>query len=389
MTTTHVRPTDIRELARLATQATLGITDLVEALHGTIVKPIGTAPARTRGISGLVYRSVRGVTRLVGGGLDLALSQLPAALDARESSLQRDAIVAALNGVLGDCLAASASPLATSMSLRRNDREFSIEPDAIGPKWLLSIHGLCMSDRQWRGAAFDHSAAVASAHDYVPLTLRYNSGRHISENGRELAQLLERAFVASPQPPQEIALLTHSMGGLVARSAVHYGTQAGHAWVGRLRRIAFLGTPHHGAALERGGNWIDLALGASRYSAPFARLGKIRSAGITDLRHGNVLDEHWRDQDRFARQRGARTALPLPVDVLCFALAASRSKPGAPRAAGDGLVSVASALGRGHGLHELAIPADRQWIGYAMNHMELLRRAEVAEQLVRFFARSQ
>ena len=79
------------------------------------------------------------------------------------------------------------------------------------------------------------------------------------------------------------------MGGLVARSACHYAALARHAWPQHLRKIIFLGTPHHGAPLERGGNWIDAVLDASPYTTAFARLGKIRSAGVTDLRHGSMI----------------------------------------------------------------------------------------------------
>ena len=74
-------------------------------------------------------------------------------------------------------------------------------------------------------------------------------------------------------------------------------------WPARLDDLVFLGTPHHGAPLERAGNWVDLLLGATPYAAPFARLGKLRSAGITDLRHGNLLDEDWVGRDRFAPRR--------------------------------------------------------------------------------------
>jgi hypothetical protein len=45
---------------------------------------------------------------------------------------------------------------------------------------------------------------------------------------------------------------------------------------------------------------VDLILGVSAYTAPLARLGKIRSAGITDLRYGNLVDEDWAGRDRFA-----------------------------------------------------------------------------------------
>jgi len=113
-------------------------------------------------------------------------------------------------------------------------------------------------------------------------------------------------------PLTELVLVGHSMGGLVARSACHYGGLAGHEWLRRLDKLVCIGTPHHGAPLERGGNWVDVLLGATRYSAPLARLGKIRSAGITDLRFGNLVDEDWNQRDRFARSRDRRVPVPLP-----------------------------------------------------------------------------
>ena len=106
-----------------------------------------------------------------------------------------------------------------------------------------------------------------------------------------------------PVPLTELVIIGHSMGGLVARSACHYGALARHEWMRHLDKLVFVGTPHHGAPLERGGNWVDLLLGASRYSAPLARLGKIRSAGITDLRFGNVVGSRGSVVPIFIRQR--------------------------------------------------------------------------------------
>lgn len=123
------------------------------------------------------------------------------------------------------------------------------------------------------------------------------SGLHIPTNGREFADLLEALITCWPVPVEELAIIGHSMGGLLARSAWHYGNAAGHDWSRHLNKLVFLGTPHHGAPLERGGNWVDIVLGASPYTAPFARLGRIRSAGITDLRHGYLLDEDWEGRE--------------------------------------------------------------------------------------------
>jgi pimeloyl-ACP methyl ester carboxylesterase len=215
--------------------------------------------------------------------------------------------------------------------------------------------------------------------------LHYNSGLHVSINGRAFAGLIEDLLHAWPVPVQELVIIGHSMGGLVARSACHYGKLARHDWLRHLGKIVFLGTPHHGAPLERGGNWVDVILGASPYSAAFARLGKIRSAGITDLRYGNLVDEDWERHDRFARSKDKRLAVPLPDAAQCYAVGASIAKRAGDRREqllGDGLVPLPSALGQhaNPGL-SLPIPQSRQWIGYGMNHLDLLDRTEVYEQI--------
>jgi hypothetical protein len=396
---THIRFSDLRGFARLAVQATGGLTDLVEAMHRTIAHPAGwrapPTPGRTRGITGLVYRSIGGVTRLVGGSLDAILAQLTPALDGPGSSPEREAVLAALNGVLGDYLAVSDNPLAIGMSLRRNGRPLALDNHALrtvipqaSPKVAVLAHGLCMNDRQWSRQRHDHGGALARDLGYTPVYLHYNSGLHTSVNGLAFAALLEVLIEQWPVPVAELAVIAHSMGGLVARSACHYGAEAGHHWPRHLRQLVFLGTPHHGAPLERGGNWVDVLLGAAPYSAPFARLGKIRSAGITDLRYGNLRTEDWEGRDRFARGRDTRLHTPLPSHVRSYAVAASIGKKPShfsDRLVGDGLVPVNSALG----IHKesdrcLAFPKSGQWVGYGMNHLDLLSRRAVYEQIRRW-----
>jgi hypothetical protein len=174
------------------------------------------------------------------------------------------------------------------------------------------------------------------------------------------------------------------MGGLVARSVCHYGeARDASGWRRKLTKLICLGTPHHGAPLERGGNWVDVLLGVSRYSAPLARLGKLRSAGVTDLRFGNVLDEHWVGRDRFEQGADARTELKLPEGVACYAIAATTSPAGESNPFGDGLVPVDSALGRHDGSHlTLRFPEDHQWVGHGIGHIELLSSPEVYAKLL-------
>ena len=174
------------------------------------------------------------------------------------------------------------------------------------------VHGSCMSDRQWCRSGHDHGAELARDLGYQAVYLHYNSGRHVSTNGREFAGQLESLVSGWPAPLDEIVIVAHSMGGLVTRSACHHAEVSHLTWRAKLRTMVFLGTPHHGAPLERGGNWLDFLLGVSRYSAPLAQLGKIRSAGVTDLRFGNVLDEHWEGRDRFEKGADRRSPLPLP-----------------------------------------------------------------------------
>jgi pimeloyl-ACP methyl ester carboxylesterase len=381
---------DLHRLARLGVDATAGVTDLVEAMHAAIARPdLGlrsSAPERTTGITGLVFRSIRGVTGLTGNVIDTMLAQ--DTITHPRTSAQREAIVAALNGVLGDHLAATGNPLALPMRLHHAGKPLALGTDALtdaltdaipnpGPKLVVLVHGLCMNDLQWTRDGHDHGRMLAESLGYTPLYLHYNTGLSIAANGQRFAESLQQMFEAWPIPVEEIALIGHSMGGLLARSACHYAAIHGHTWPAALRHLVCMGSPHHGAPLERGGNWIDLVLGATPFAAPLARIGKIRSAGITDLRHGHALS---------ARER--HRAVPLPKGVRSYAMAAttgSRRGDLKDRWIGDGLVPVASALGH-HQDPERAVgfAKTRQWIGYDMNHLDLLSHPDVADRLLRW-----
>lgn len=403
----HLRPSDLRGVARLATQATRGVTRMVEGVHqsvwSTLGMPGGAEPGQTRGITGMVYRSIDGVTDWVGKGLEAVLAGLVPFLEPAGSSQtgspQREAVLAILNGVVGDHLVASGNPLATGMSLRHQGQPFhwDVEPHpahlaGAGGKVLILIHGLCMNELQWHaeadGAAVDHGQMLADTLGYTPVYVRYNTGLHTSQNGHALAAELEQLLLHWPVPVEEITVLVHSMGGLVIRSAVHYACRDGLAWPGVLRNIVFLGTPHHGSPLERAGSWADTLLASTPFTAPLARLGHVRSAGITDLRWGNVLDDDWQGHDRFRRKPDTRQPLPLPDGVTCYAVAATLAAERgalAERLTGDGLVPLDSALGH----HEdpqrrLQFAPGRQHVFYRMGHMELLSRPEVGRQVLQW-----
>jgi pimeloyl-ACP methyl ester carboxylesterase len=392
-----MRASDLRGLTQLGFDAAIGITNLVEAMHHTIVSRAGIVGAppsgRTSGITGFVYGTVRGTTRLIGRGLDAAMGAVAATAAPQPCSPAREAALSVLNGVWGDHLAATGNPLAIPTTLRMGGRPLILASkkeraaDLANPrrKLLVLAHGLCMNDLQWQRNGHDHGQALSRDLGFTPLYLHYNSGRHISQNGEDFAKLLERLFVYWPVPVEEIVIVGHSMGGLVTRSACRHAALARHKWTSALTKLVFLGTPHHGAALERGGHQADMLFGISPYMAPFARLGKARSAGITDLRFGNVQTADWHGRDRHSQRHDDRRPTPLPAGMDSFIVAATKAaKIGGlhSRVVGDGLVPLASALGEHRDAqHTLKVSPHHIRIVTSANHWDLLSREDVYAQL--------
>jgi hypothetical protein len=427
----HLHPSDLRGLAQLATRGTLGVTGLAEKVQGNVYKTVaaplgaagrafvdraaGASGVKKAGITGLVYGSVKGLTRLAGGAVDTVLSQVASRTSVPASSPQREAMLAVLNGVLGDQLLDTGNPLAITMSLRHQGQSLPLDkaalaqhlPQATG-KILVLVHGLCMNDLQWRGEAaqtsgHDYATRLARELGYTPVDLHYNSGLHTAVNGGQFAALLEGLIKAWPQEVQTLSLLTHSMGGLVARGACHSAATGGLQWLGRLKHLIFLGTPHHGAPLEKVGNWVDTVLGSNPMTRPFAKIGQIRSAGITDLRYGHVLPTDGQAADRFEAGPDTRPLLPLPAGVPCFAVAATLAAASAelyglaPQAGklgnvlaqtlGDGLVPLSSALGQhAEAGRSLDFAPDAQWIAFETGHIALLHSPAVFGQIRRWLA---
>lgn len=366
---------DLRGVSQLAIDATTGVTDLVEAVHRNITHMRGitasTENGRTSGLTGVIYHGVRSITQIVGEGIDKALEHAAPVLGSFSDKPEREHLQSALNGVLGDHLHASQNPLAISMQFRKNNQTLHLHaetlrekiPDITG-KLLILIHGLCMNDRQWNqtrkdGSKHDHGSALQNDFGYTPVYLHYNTGLNIANNGAQFSTLLDELAQVWPVAIEEIVIVAHSMGGLVTRSAHHHAGNLQHSWPAVTKKIVFLGTPHHGAPLERGGHWFDKLLGATPYASPFAKIGKIRSAGITDLRYGHILDTD-------------EAPVPLPTAIQCFAIAGTTSIS-EDALHGDGLVPIKSALG----VHEdskrnLAFPEHRQMILPATNHIQLL-----------------
>ena len=391
---------DIRALAQLLTLALPAAVQITEAVHQAVLSGMGItgrAEGKTAGITGLVYRGVNGAANTLGSSINGLLARLPPTPPQEHipETPKRAALIATLNGVMGDILVEHHNGLAIPMTLRYRGQplDWQAMPDDLprNGRVLLMIHGLCMNDLQWhtlhQGKPVNHGEQLAATLGYQPLYLRYNSGLPIAQNGQTLALLLEQLLAHWPGQLNEISVLGYSMGGLVARSACHHASQAGLTWPARLANLIFLGTPHHGAPLEQAGHWLEQLLPATAYSDPFVRLARLRSAGIKDLRHGKV-SEAVAPPDPAMPSRDPRAPLPLPEGVNCYAIAATtaaRRSLLAERLIGDGLVPLRSALGQHReARHQLAFPPTHTLIVYRTSHMALPASPQVGQQLLRW-----
>lgn len=407
----------IRGAVQLGFDSIEAVTNIAEGMYRNIAaaplpwsaEPQGSA----KGIAGFVHTCIRTINHTNRTTAEKILRPLEAYLDQHYlPGSTRETLVATLNGVCGDHLANTNNPLAIPMQLRLYGHEYSSQqartfaqskPSANTPingKLLLGIHGLCMHDGQWQTHQGNHIDDIARAGGYTPIYLRYNTGQHISSNGRELADHLKQLIMTWPVPVTSISAVGFSMGGLVLRSALYYAElhhaelhhtelhqaeQTGQHWPEYVDKAIYYCSPHHGSVIERGGFRLQQAVAFSPYTSPLAALGKLRSAGITDLRHGNILDNHWQTYDEHTDNLDHRTAVPLTAGIQHHALAVTLSKtPGQHigRLLGDGLVHPSSATGRHSEANmNLPFPPENQRILYGIGHLHSLSNLQVKAQL--------
>ena len=207
-----------------------------------------------------------------------------------------------LNGCVGDYLARRDNGLAIDMAFYGGGKPLPLMPDSLRGelhtptrKLCVLLHGLCCHEGVWNypaDPARSYGSALRDDLGYTPLFLRYNTGLPIPYNGKSLDTLLEKLLLAYPEPVDEIVLIGHSMGGLVLRGACHFGAEQGAAWVGKVSRVFYIGTPHEGSALEQVGHLVNSILHAvpNPITHLLGDVANQRSQGIKDLRHGNVLN---------------------------------------------------------------------------------------------------
>jgi len=380
-------------MGRLAARTSADAVSLVEQVHRAVAaRAFSSAAPASRpvrvlhdGIATGVYAAVRGaglVTVLAAGELVGAAARwAPKTAPTPRSNLA----LAVLNATVGDELAHQASLLAIPMALRRDrvdvaPRRPALEvafPEA-SSKVALFVHGLGETEESWRlhadrqgpGIESTYGSRLAQDFGYTPVYVRYNTGLHISENGRHLTALLDKAVGAWPVPVTEIIVVGHSMGGLVARSACHYAQERHHSWVSKVRHVFYLGCPHLGAGLERWVSALSSVLGRLDESRPLASILDRRSAGIKDLGAGHLLDEHWHpDTNATSPGRGV-PLIPWATHYSVSATVTTSRRNPLGRLVGDLLVHPASA--RGGTRRDGSMPFPARYVRHfgGMHHFE-------------------
>jgi pimeloyl-ACP methyl ester carboxylesterase len=293
-------------------------------------------------------------------------------------------VIAAIDGLIGDVLEEERPALAAPMSIRVGGRAVAPAdvPDP-SPRVAVFVHGLMETEFSWGREPYGDRLP-----GWTPVYVRYNTGRHISSNGASLDELLEQLAADWAVELERIALVGHSMGGLVVRSASHQASLRGAAWVKHARHVVSLGTPHLGAPLEQSVHYLSAALSAIPETQPFGAFFRRRSSGIRDLRQGSLVDADWRDCDRDALRARACEEVPLLEGAThCFVSATITREKDHPigRLVGDCLVLVPSASGRSRTRRLGFGDEDGLHIGGA-NHFALLRHPQVYEQLCAWLA---
>ena len=373
----------------------------------------GRVFASIRAINGVTRRAVNTTADVAMEGLDATsgvgdISSVndPASDTGGRAGRYVDALESSLNGFWGDYLSRESSRLDLGMTIRHQGRPLPLTSETLAAAFpnptdrvCVFVHGLAATERLWSKSSEEHygdpdvtfGSRLSVDLGFTPLYLRYNTGCHISENGRALAALLTELQDAYPVAIEEIVLVGHSMGGLVARSAAYYAKQHMEPWVASLRHVVCIGSPHLGAPLEKAVSLVSGVLkkiDAAGAQVP-AQLLDSRSAGIKDLRYGYTVDEEWAGKDPDQMLANSRRNVPFVDGVGYYFVAATVGRDlnhPLGRVLGDLLVRLPSASGEGpRPAHRMDFDDGAVFPG--MNHIQVANHPDVYDALLPFLSR--
>ena len=366
------------------------ILGTVREVHGAVAGRVHAVADRLAGGTTLSHRAHDGISRAVYTGISLGLRGSAKGLRAvgrtgvaplLEESHRGRFVVAAVNGLIGDRLRDEGSNLVFDMGIRVDGRDVDLTtvgvaaafPEA-GERVVVFVHGLSENESYWNRAARpsreipDHRSYGDRlvADGWTPVYVRVNTGLPIAENAVAMAGVLDRLVEAWPVGIRRLALVGHSMGGLILRAACAVTTDAQRPWTDRVTDLVLLGAPHLGAPLERvvtkGVRWLDVL----PESAPFGRILEYRSVGILDLRHGLAQDVQNLPNARYRLVAATLTRSPTSLTSATL---------------GDYLVPYDSALGRRRGGEEMFPGAETLHVPRA-DHFDLLNHDDIHAALV-------
>jgi pimeloyl-ACP methyl ester carboxylesterase len=403
---------DVRDLTALVGHhAEATILEITQGLHRAIAgRVFRYVPASTivrwghDAVSSAVYGSVRVGLRGLTAGAVLTATAAGAGREVRwlDSSPGHGRAAAILHGVIGDRFATDQPALDLPVTIRVDGRSTAPTTDALAAAFprgtrrvAVFLHGLTEDEGCW-----DHPEGVVLPDvvadlGWTPVRLRYGTGRAIGRNGAELDELLEQLVDAWPTGVDELALVGHSMGGLVIRSAASTAVAQGRRWPALVAHTVSLGTPHLGSWLERAANAGTRLLRRLPEGEVIAQVIDTRARGIKDLRHGALSDACWGEgvlhEDGIG---GLDGVVPAPADVaplldgavhhlVAGRLTASPDHPVA-RVFGDALVTSRSALGD-DGRRKLT-GGQVETLELAAGHFRLMRDPAVGDHLRRWLA---
>jgi pimeloyl-ACP methyl ester carboxylesterase len=330
------------------------------------------------GVSKVVYTSISAGLKASAKGLKVASE---AGLGSGIEATPRGRFVrAAVNGLIGDRLRDEGSRFAFDIGVRVDGRDVDLDragiaaayPSATG-QVVVFVHGLSENEAYWNRSARPRTEARREVPDrrsygdrlegegWTPVYLRVNTGLPIAENGVAMAAVLDRLVQAWPTDVRRLAIVGHSMGGLIARAACAVSTDNETPWTDLVTDVICLGTPHLGAPLERVVNKGVAALGRIPEAAPFGRILEYRSTGILDLRHGLARDVQNLPNARYRLVSATLTRSPRSVTSATI---------------GDYLVPYASALGRRPDGEEMFPGAETLHVPSA-DHFDLLNHDDI------------